>query len=52
MNRYLLITKRYAVDAVLPDEPTNIYDLDQPDEPVVYRAENADEADRWITDHS
>lgn len=44
----IAVNERYAVDAVLPDERVCIYDLSQPDEPCVYVAENADEADRWI----
>lgn len=34
-----------------PDGPISIYDLDQPEEPCVFTAVNAEEADAWCADN-
>ena len=41
--------ERYRVVMNHPDEPVSIYDTEDPDEPLVYTARNADEAEYWIS---
>lgn len=45
------MSDRYRVVMSHPDDPVQIYDLHQPDEPCVVTCANADEADAWIQDH-
>jgi hypothetical protein len=43
-----LRAERYRTVMAHPDEPVSIYDTEHPDEPLVYTARNADEAEQWI----
>lgn len=41
---------RYRVEFTHPDETTTVFDTELDDEPCVFVATNADEADCWIQD--